>query len=80
VSAGGLCLDAAGYGTTNGTLLQMWTCTGAANQRWRVRGEIHALNSDLCLQDPAGGQVNGAQTQVGICQGTANQRWEYQPN
>ncbi|PTR33479.1 ricin-type beta-trefoil lectin protein [Luteibacter sp. OK325] len=80
VSAGGLCLDATGYGMTNGTLLQMWNCTGAANQRWRLRGEIRALNSDMCLQDPGNGQINGAQTQVGACQGTANQRWEYQPN
>jgi hypothetical protein len=80
VSASGLCLDAAGYGTTNGTLLQMWNCTGASNQRWRLRGEIHALNSDLCLQDSGNGQANGAQAQVWVCQGTPNQRWEYQPN
>jgi hypothetical protein len=80
VGAGGTCLDASGYGTTNGTLLQMWSCTGASNQRWRFRGEIHALNSDLCLQDMGNGQSNGLQTQVWTCQGTPNQRWEYQPN
>lgn len=80
VSASGLCLDASGFGVANGTLLQMWYCTGAANQRWRLRGEIHVLNSNMCLQDSGDGQFNGAQAQVWICEGTSNQQWEYQPN
>ncbi|MED7928690.1 RICIN domain-containing protein [Nonomuraea sp. LP-02] len=27
-------LDVAGNATANGTRLQIWTCTGAPNQRW----------------------------------------------
>ncbi|MDX3108928.1 MULTISPECIES: hypothetical protein [Nonomuraea] len=23
-----------GYGTANGTKVQIWTCTGATNQKW----------------------------------------------
>jgi aryl-phospho-beta-D-glucosidase BglC (GH1 family) len=31
----GLCLDAAGRGTANGTLIQLWSCNGGAtNQQW----------------------------------------------
>ncbi|MEW9552972.1 ricin-type beta-trefoil lectin domain protein [Nonomuraea sp. NPDC050783] len=30
----GLCLDANGAGTANGTLIILWTCNGGANQRW----------------------------------------------
>jgi len=30
----GLCLDASGGGTENGTLLDIWTCNGQANQQW----------------------------------------------
>jgi endo-1,4-beta-xylanase len=30
----GLCLDAVGNGTANGTRLQLYTCTTAANQQW----------------------------------------------
>ncbi len=30
----GLCLDASGAGTANGTKVILWTCNGGANQRW----------------------------------------------
>ncbi|MFI2641132.1 ricin-type beta-trefoil lectin domain protein [Streptomyces sp. NPDC018610] len=30
----GLCLDADGNGTANGTRVQLWQCTGAAHQKW----------------------------------------------
>ncbi|WP_277212378.1 RICIN domain-containing protein [Isoptericola croceus] len=34
----GLCLDAAGWGTSNGTTVQLWTCGGGqANQQWTRR-------------------------------------------
>ncbi|MDN3029092.1 RICIN domain-containing protein, partial [Streptomyces sp. S.PB5] len=28
------CLDAAGAGTANGTLIQLYTCSNSSNQRW----------------------------------------------
>jgi hypothetical protein len=31
----GKCLDAVGHGTANSTALEIWTCTGGANQIWR---------------------------------------------
>ncbi|MEX3105720.1 MULTISPECIES: ricin-type beta-trefoil lectin domain protein [unclassified Streptomyces] len=33
----GLCLDAAGQATGNGTKIQVWNCTGGDNQRWGIR-------------------------------------------
>jgi len=33
----GLCLDATGKGTANGTLLELWTCNGGTNQQWTRR-------------------------------------------
>ena len=30
------CVDAKDNGTKDGTKLQLWTCAGTANQKWRV--------------------------------------------
>ncbi|MEE1775786.1 RICIN domain-containing protein [Streptomyces sp. JV181] len=30
------CLDVSGGSSANSTRLQIWTCTGAANQKWTV--------------------------------------------
>ncbi|MDX5570571.1 RICIN domain-containing protein [Streptomyces sp. ID05-04B] len=30
----GLCLDVTGTGTANGSKIQLWSCTGAPNQKW----------------------------------------------
>ena len=30
----GLCLDVTGQNTANGTLAEIWTCNGGANQKW----------------------------------------------
>ncbi|OEJ30146.1 RICIN domain-containing protein [Streptomyces subrutilus] len=35
-TGGGTCLDAKGNSSADGTRLQTWTCTGAANQKWTV--------------------------------------------
>ncbi|MET0495547.1 MAG: RICIN domain-containing protein, partial [Actinoplanes sp.] len=32
----GKCLDVKDNNTANGAKLQLWTCTGAANQKWNV--------------------------------------------
>jgi len=33
----GLCLDANGAATANGTKLILWSCNGGSNQRWSLR-------------------------------------------
>lgn len=32
----GLCLEAAGLGTANGTPLELWSCWGGSNQKWSL--------------------------------------------
>jgi hypothetical protein len=33
----GLCTDAFGEGTANGTKIILWSCNGGTNQQWSVR-------------------------------------------
>ena len=33
----GLCLDANGAGTANGTRIILWSCSGGGNQQWSLR-------------------------------------------
>ena len=33
----GLCLDANGAATANGTKIILWSCNGGANQQWSLR-------------------------------------------
>jgi hypothetical protein len=32
----GLCVDASGNGTANGTKIILWSCAGSANQHWTL--------------------------------------------
>ena len=32
----GLCLDLTGASTSNGALIDLWTCNGGSNQQWRA--------------------------------------------
>ncbi|WP_262015214.1 RICIN domain-containing protein, partial [Micromonospora sp. Mcm103] len=32
----GKCLDVSGNNSADGTAVHLWTCTGAANQRWTL--------------------------------------------
>ncbi|MEU7694802.1 RICIN domain-containing protein [Microbispora hainanensis] len=34
----GLCLDAVGAGTGNGTKIQLYSCHGGTNQKWTWNG------------------------------------------
>jgi hypothetical protein len=36
--ASGKCLDDTGWSTTPGTQLQIWSCSGNANQSWTLPG------------------------------------------
>jgi hypothetical protein len=47
----GKCLDRSNYGTTPGTQVWLYHCTGAFNQQWVVKadGTIRAADSGLCL-------------------------------
>lgn len=84
-AASGKCLDAADWGTADGTALQQWTCGAAsqANQRWRFTpttgGYYQVLNQHAGkVWDVAGGPgaVNaGAPVHLWSYVGGANQQW-----
>ncbi|WP_159064003.1 ricin-type beta-trefoil lectin domain protein [Streptomyces canus] len=78
----GLCLDAAGGGTANGTIVQIYTCNGSAGQQWRVEGDdkgLHLRNvkSLKCLDVAGNNSANGTKIQLLTCSSSPAQTWEY---
>jgi hypothetical protein len=71
------CLDAYGWGTTNGTQAVIWDCTGGVNQQWNVNadGTITNALSNLCLDANGRGTTNGTQLVLWSCSGQSNQQW-----
>ncbi len=72
---GNKCLDAAGTG--NGTKVQIYSCWGGDNQKWRLNsdGSIAGVQSGLCLDAVGAGTANGTQIQLYSCSNGSNQRW-----
>ena len=70
---GDKCLDAAGTG--NGAKVQIYSCWGGDNQKWRLGsdGSIVGVQSGLCLD--AAGTANGTPIQLYSCWNGGNQRW-----
>ena len=57
--------------------VELWTCTGGANQQWQATGAGTLVNpvSGKCLDDP---KLTTPSTQLEIytCDGSANQQWK----
>lgn len=79
----GLCVDAAGWGTANGTVLQQWACGGRqTNQGWQFQsanGDIRKVanrGASAEVWDVANNaSSNGSPTQLWAYGGGANQQW-----
>jgi glucosylceramidase len=71
----GKCLDVAGAGTANGTVVDLYDCNGTGAQQWSVGtdGTIKALGK--CLDVDAASTANGAKVQLYDCNGTGAQQW-----
>ena len=77
-----LCLDVAGFGITNGTHVQLWTCNGGVDQQWKPLsgGQLEAVNATtksghvMVLDDPGAGG-NGTKLQIWQSNGRAQQLW-----
>jgi hypothetical protein len=77
-----LCLDVAGFGITNGTHVQLWTCNGGVDQQWKPLsgGQLEAVyataksNHVMVLDDPGAGG-NGTKLQIWQSNGRAQQLW-----
>jgi RHS repeat-associated protein len=76
------CLDINGYGTANGTNVQLWDCTGAWNQVWQPQsnGSLKNPQSGKCLDISGYGTANGTNVQLWDCTGNWNQVWQRQPD
>lgn len=76
-SASGKCLDAADWGTTDGTGLQQWTCGDAAqaNQRWRFTPTTNGYYQVLNQHAGKVWDVDGGPGAVG--DGSAIHLWTY---
>lgn len=72
---GNKCLDAAGTG--NGVKVQIYSCWGGDNQKWRLNsdGSIVGVQSGLCLDAAANSTANGTLIQLYSCSNGSNQRW-----
>lgn len=73
----GKCLDVTGYGTANGTKIDLWSCVGQTNQQWRVLGNGALVNpeSGRCLDDPGYSTTPGTQLDIWDCAYSANELW-----
>ncbi|MEU9043782.1 MULTISPECIES: ricin-type beta-trefoil lectin domain protein [unclassified Kitasatospora] len=74
------CADVRGGSNANSTPVQIWDCTGAANQTWRVGtdGTIRALGR--CLDVQGGNTGNATLVQIYDCNGTGAQQWQVRPD
>jgi endo-1,4-beta-xylanase len=72
----GKCLDAPPNATA-GTRVQIWDCTGAANQQWTHNSNATITNTQtgLCLDVNGANTTNGTAAIVWTCHGGTNQRW-----
>ena len=84
-SNSGLCVEAAGSGTANGTAVQQNTCTGAANQLWQFQAgangyyQVANKNASGEVWDVTGGTgatANGTAIQIWSATGGTNQQWK----
>src|ERR1700722_6045114 len=71
-----LCLDVVGQGTANGTAVQVWSCSGNANQQWTYNGTTLTVYGNKCLDVTGGNTANGTRLQIWDCStNNANQMW-----
>ncbi|MGO1072253.1 ricin-type beta-trefoil lectin domain protein [Lysobacter sp. CA199] len=80
VGVGGLCLDAAGLGTANGTALQVWNCSGLPHQQWSFAnssGAIVGVASGRALDVIGLGTASGTRVQLWDRSGNSNQAWSF---
>jgi Ricin-type beta-trefoil lectin domain len=82
----GMCLDLTGANTINGTLLELWPCTGNPNQVWNIQsgttGNLRSgLNANKCIDlrwnGANYGTANRTPIEIWDCNGGLNQRWAF---
>ncbi|MBN8885213.1 MAG: RICIN domain-containing protein [Rudaea sp.] len=81
VQASSLCLDNAGWATTNNTSADLWDCTGYPVQNWTVHSQgggyfsLQNQATGLCLDNTGGSTAPGNKVTLWGCANNANQSW-----
>ncbi|MGK3208911.1 arabinofuranosidase catalytic domain-containing protein [Amycolatopsis sp. MEPSY49] len=80
----GKCLDVPGSTTTPGTQLQIYSCSGQANQTWTRTSSnqltVSVGGQTLCLDASGNGTSAGTKVVTWSCNGGANQQWTVNSN
>jgi Ricin-type beta-trefoil lectin domain len=77
----GRCLDVPNATTTNGTQVQLWDCSGQANQSWTYTSSKQLqVYGSKCLDASGRGTTNGTQVIIWDCNGQTNQQWNLNAN
>ncbi|MGQ4490830.1 RICIN domain-containing protein [Streptomyces sp. 372A] len=84
----GACLDAADWGTADGTSLQQWSCTSGANQGWQFRSAgdgtyqvVNRHNGKVWDVDGGpGATASGTRVHLWSYVGGSNQQWRAEPS
>jgi hypothetical protein len=75
----GKCLDVPGASTTGGTQMDIWTCSGAANQIFTHTSSnqltVYSGSSQKCLDASGKGTTAGTKVIIYSCNGGTNQQW-----
>ncbi|NUT91711.1 MAG: carbohydrate-binding protein [Saccharothrix sp.] len=77
VGIGSKCVDVNGSATTDGTKVQLWTCSGGNNQKWTQSGTTFQ-SLGKCLTVANNSQTDGALVQLWSCSGASGQSWSVQ--
>jgi hypothetical protein len=80
---GNMCIDVTGGTNADGTLLQIWECTGGPNQQWvnTLDYTFQWSGTDKCIDLTNGALTDGKQLQIYTCtSGNSNQIWGSAPD
>ena len=81
-AASGRCLDVPNSTQTNGTQLDIYTCTGATNQTFAYNAshELTVYGGTKCVDAYAEGTTAGTKVDIYDCNGGSNQQWNINSN
>ncbi len=73
----GRCLDVPNSSQTDGTFLQIYDCSGGANQQWTSTssGALTVYGGAKCLDVPGHAKTAGTRVEIWTCNGGTNQQW-----
>jgi len=73
----GRCLDDPSGSTANGTVIQLWSCSGKSNQRWTLVQDGTLRAGGKCLQTAGNSTASGAKAELEPCNSNdGSQLWQ----